>query len=175
MFTYLTFVRITLILSLKSISTIMEDFTPDEIQQMVSHFKEMGVKPKLDTLQDFQSWMTQQSVTVKVEEKYKPPAHVSASVHHFPKIAHFSGDSSKDVAYDVWKHEVKCIIKESHSNQTIQQAIRSSLRGEALRVHTRLGPSATVGQIIDKFDYSETRGWLASSLRLWNLQPAHLS
>lgn len=39
-----------------------------------------------------------------------------------------------------------------HLALTIRQAVRKSLRGEAARIAKRLGPEATVNQILQKLD-----------------------
>lgn len=134
--------------------------TKEEIEAMEKYFEEIGAKPKVGTLKDFQNWM--KDITIAGEEETigagtpEPPPrshHYSASVHHFPKLSLFSGnDDKKDVPFTIWKHEIECIINEGHSKQTVAQAIRSSLRGEALRVHTRLGPAPTAVQVIEKFE-----------------------
>lgn len=128
----------------------MADMTEEEVQMLVGHLRTMKVKPKVDTLDDFQAWMR----GVSAEQDAKPSfvTYNTGAIQHFPKISPFSGDTKKEVAYDVWRSEVQCIIKEGHPPATIAQAIRSSLRGTALRVRSHLDPSASVDDILEKMD-----------------------
>lgn len=132
------------------------NMSQEEIAKLVSHFKTMKVKPKVDTLQDFQQWMqdraradgeTDDKSQVKVDTVY-----TTSAMQHFPKISHFSGDGKKDTTYDVWRKEVECIIKEGHPKHAVAQAIRSSLKGEALRVRSRLPAGAEIDEILHKMD-----------------------
>ena len=70
--------------------------------------------------------------------------------HHIPTISIFSGDHNGATSYDMWVYEVKCLISEKYPTTSITHAIRRSLRGNAKRVVMRLGPDATVEQIIHK-------------------------
>lgn len=45
-----------------------------------------------------------------------------------------------------------CLIKEKYKEESIAQSIRRSLRGDAGKVAMRLGPGATVTQILDKME-----------------------
>ena len=62
----------------------------------------------------------------------------------------FSGES-KDCNFDVWLYEVKCLLEEdNYSADTVKQAVRKSLKGEPAKIAVRLGPSASVEELIDK-------------------------
>lgn len=138
--------------------TMASDLSEEEAKKLLGHLKAMDdVKPKVDTLADFQEWMRGTTAAKEQrpdESKPSPTMHVYTTgvMQDFPKISPFSGDENNDVAYDVWRGEVMCIIKEGHPTSSVAQAIRSSLRGNALHVRARLGPSATVQQILDKMD-----------------------
>ena len=69
-----------------------------------------------------------------------------------PRISSFSGDTSKgDAAFDLWRYEVKCLLKEGvHTEDSIHQAIRKSLKGEAGRLAMHLGTDATIDDVIKK-------------------------
>ncbi|CAG2246444.1 unnamed protein product [Mytilus edulis] len=69
-----------------------------------------------------------------------------------PRISAFSGDAKTGTPYDLWRYEVQCLIKTGHTHETITMAIRRSLRGDASKVPMRLGPEATIDDIIDKMD-----------------------
>lgn len=137
-----------------SIMSESGDLSVDEIKQLLSHFKTMKVKPKVDTFADFQAWMRGHVLTNEEAQPddVKPTVYTTGAMQHFPKISPFSGDGKKDVPYDVWRSEVLCIIKEGHPSHAVAQAVRSSLRGEALRVRSRLGPSASTDQVLAKMD-----------------------
>lgn len=69
-----------------------------------------------------------------------------------PKISIFSGDKKSDILYDQWKYEVECLQTDGYADHVICLAIRRSLRGPASRVLMRLGPNATVDEIVYKLD-----------------------
>ena len=59
---------------------------------------------------------------------YQIEKDISHSIH-IPKVPPFSGENkSGEVTFDVWKYEVKCIIREgNHRTSVVLQAIRNSL------------------------------------------------
>lgn len=142
------------------------DISQEELDQIAKVFKELNIKPKADTAQDFKQWMTQYVAQMNEEEfvnvKTEPHADTGTSSasasgssfsSHIPKISCFSGDGSKnDTTYDLWRYEVDCLIKEKCKEEIIAQSIRRSLRGDAGKVAMRLGPGATVTQILDKME-----------------------
>ena len=73
---------------------------------------------------------------------------------HIPKVPPFSGENkSGEVTFDVWKYEVKCIIREgNHRTSVVLQAIRNSLRGKARSLLVTLPDNITPTQMIDKLD-----------------------
>ena len=56
------------------------------------------------------------------------------------------------MSYDLFKYEIECLVNSSHADEVIRQVIRRAVKGEAAHILKRLGPSATVQQIIAKFD-----------------------
>ena len=71
----------------------------------------------------------------------------------FPKLVQFSGDSTKTdaVTFDMWHYDVQCLLEENlHPPESIKQAIRNSLRGEAGRIIMRLGPKSSIVNILSK-------------------------
>jgi len=77
------------------------------------------------------------------------------SLQSNPRLPVFSGTVNKkdDTTYDVWKYELQCLTREKHHHPAaIIEALRRSLRGEAARVAMRLGPSASLTEIVVKLD-----------------------
>ena len=74
----------------------------------------------------------------------------------FPKFSVFSGEDPKpkaEATFEEWKYEVNCTVQENiHSEQSIAQAIRKSLRGQAKRVLLPMGTSAPVEKIISRLE-----------------------
>lgn len=129
----------------------MAEYTNEEAKKLLEHFQKMNVKPDVDSFEAFKASMV--GHFGQAESSRNAPAPPVDYKHHFPKLPPFSGDTKgKDVAYDIWKSEVLCISNEGYSTQTLGQAVRSSLRGEALRVWSRLGPDASVDKILQKMD-----------------------
>ena len=142
----------------------MAELSEDELKLIASAFKEMKVKPKADTPEDFKQWMAnyvaqmsdEGNVNVKTEQnatKDQSSASTKITSHYIPKISCFSGDGSKqDTTYDLWRYEVDCLLKEKYSEEIVAQSMRRSLRGDAGKVAMRLGPEANVSQILDKME-----------------------
>ena len=72
------------------------------------------------------------------------------TMSHPPKITWFSGTEPKagDTTYELWRHEVQCLLKQNYDKDAILNAVRRSLRGEAGHVAMRLDLDATVHDII---------------------------
>ena len=142
----------------------MAELSQYELEHLASVFKEMKVKPKADTPEDFKQWMAnyvaqmsdEGNVNVKKEQnatKDQSSASTKITSHYIPKISCFSGDGSKqDTTYYLWRYEVDCLLKEKYSEEIVAQSMRRSLRGDAGKVAMRLGPEANVSQILDKME-----------------------
>ena len=73
-----------------------------------------------------------------------------ASVLYSPKISIFSGDT-KDTSFDLWKYEVSCLLSEkTYSRDALKQALCECLKGEAAKIVMRMGPSATLEELLEK-------------------------
>ena len=84
---------------------------------------------------------------------YKYPSLESKPTTFIPKLSTFSGDPSRsDVPYEVWKFEVECLMREGYSECVILQSIRRSLRTQASKIAMRLGPDASLTEILDKME-----------------------
>ena len=84
----------------------------------------------------------------------KPPVQV-VTQSQWPKLPNFSGSQpgKNEVAYDEWQYEVKCLMSQKiHTDGAILQSTRRSLHGEPGRVVMRLGPLASVQDILHKLD-----------------------
>lgn len=140
-----------------------DDLTPEELQKLAAAFKEMGVKPKCDTPQDLKNWM--KTFCESADDREERPARQENPVGDLPprgmtyahpqlRISSFSGEASKgDVAYDVWHFEIDCLLADgTHSKGQIMQAARKSLKGEASGIAMRLGPTATIEELLSKLE-----------------------
>lgn len=125
-------------------------FSAEDKNKLVSIFQEMEVKPKMDSVADFESWM-KDYLTSKGPEGAGSTIHV---VTQPPQIVKFSGDVKGDQAsFDLWRYEVQSLMKENiHKPAAISQAVRRSLRGEASRVAMRLGPDASLASLLQKLE-----------------------
>ncbi len=138
----------------------MANFNEDEAKQLLDAFSSLGVKPKADDPESLRQWM-EDYVVAQGRQRVEAAQPQEATVRHqthvtqFPKLVPFSGDTSKPdaVTYDLWRYDVQCLIEEDiHSKESIKQALRNSLRGEAGRIVMRLGPKATIDVIMSKLD-----------------------
>lgn len=144
----------------------MEDLNPDELKLIATAFKEMNVKPNVESTTDFKDWMVQYvaSLSGSVKEESQNETEQSAATNaaekkivttsnYIPKIATFSGDKSKqDTSFELWKYEVECLVRDKYSESIIQQSIRRSLKGEAGEAAMRIGPNASVQVILKRME-----------------------
>ena len=135
------------------------EFSEEEANRLVESFKALGVKPKSDSPEDLRQWMLQFSVTqetkeTKAADQAGNTENMKMQYTQFPRLANFSGETGKnDVRFDLWKYDVQCLREERiHTPDSIRQAIRNSLRGEAGRIVMRLGPKASVAEIMEKLE-----------------------
>lgn len=147
------------------------DLTETELKELNEAFKALGVKPKTKSAAELRQWMVsyakwttpeyrRSEETFKRESASSEPLGATSSPHvtkhitplHAPKLPVFSGDKKGDTSYDLWRYEVKCLMKDDVSAATILQSIRRSLRSGASRVLMRLGTDASIEEILHKFD-----------------------
>lgn len=70
-----------------------------------------------------------------------------------PRIPTFSGDQKGEATFEVWKYEVRCILREGNFDETIiVQSLRSSLKGQARNLLLTLSEDVTPEQILDKLE-----------------------
>lgn len=137
----------------------MTDLTKEESEKLIEAFNKLKLRPKADTAEDLKSWLKSYSEegTVKAEPGTALGAastHTVVSTSQQPRISLFYGDNVKgEATYSQWVYEVKCLLLEkTHKPEAIAQAIRRSLRGEASSIVRRLGVSASIIDILNKFD-----------------------
>ena len=127
--------------------------------EMLDLLQESGWAPEGETVEEVQQSLQaylEKSGVGKPKEPgvglyVKPQKQVNV-LQQPPRLANFSGEK-KDCAFDLWKYEVECLSVEGlHTPDSIQQAIRHSLKGEAGRIIMRLGPKASVQDILKKLE-----------------------
>ena len=187
----------------------MEGLSSDQLKMIATAFKEMDVKPNLDSTAEFKDWMMQYAMTQVVKDEQDdqgdtPSTTVtttsasnttttttsasnttttttsatnttttSTSSTYIPKIATFSGDGTKqDTAYELWKFEMECLVKEQYKESVVRQSIRRSLKGDAGKVVMRLGTEAKVAEILENMESvygtieREKPSWRSSTVRV---------
>ena len=134
-------------------------------------FTKFGAKPKADTKEDLTNWMLDYLKTtgvisqkdIKPNINLPPPPQKETSkeeksgkvtMTHPPKTSWFSGSTPKsgETTYELWKHEVRLLMRQPYDKDSILNAVRRSLRGEAGYVPIRLELDASVEEIIQKLD-----------------------
>ncbi|KAL3880738.1 hypothetical protein ACJMK2_032955 [Sinanodonta woodiana] len=138
------------------------EFT-DEVQNILGAFEAMNVKPKAVSLEDFAMWMTEFTAsngTIPVKEEPTSShemasiasVHIHVTLPHELRISVFSGDSNSEASYELWRYEVTCVQQGSCPHDQVSRAVRNSLRGKAGRITMRLGPTASINEILSKLD-----------------------
>ena len=80
-------------------------------------------------------------------------SNIQSSTVQRPRIPIFSGDQKGETTFEVWKFEVKCIIREgNYLDVVILQSICNSLKGPARNLLLTLSENATPLQILDKLE-----------------------
>lgn len=137
----------------------MAELTQEESKNLIAAFNKLKIKPKADTAEDLEQWLKSYSTeaAVKVEPGAEAASTTTTTVvtsSQQPRISLFYGDNIKgEATYAQWVYEVKCLLLEkTHKPEAISQAIRRSLRGEASNLARRLGISATIPEILNKFE-----------------------
>lgn len=131
----------------------MATFTEDEVKEMTATFEAVGFKPKSETKEELEASMLEYlGQAGKLPVKQETQAPTKQVLQQPPRVSSFSGDSVKgDSPFDLWKYEVNCLVREGvHTHDSILQAVRRSLKGEAGRIAMRLGPDVTINSIIAK-------------------------
>lgn len=137
----------------------MSELTEEEGKKLVEAFNKLKLKPKFDTKEDLETWLTSYATSsIKSDPGGTPPKKPEPTekviVPNQPRISLFYGDNVKgEVSYPQWVYEIKCLMLEkTHKHEVILQAVRRSVRGEAANLVRRLGLGVTIVQILDKFD-----------------------
>lgn len=134
---------------------------PEEYKGLIETLQKMNLTPKADTPEDLQKWIAEfakQQAAVKTEPSESSTSTPVASFQSFqpPRLNIFSGSTDKktgETTYPLWRYEIEGLRKDkTHSDEVIIQAIRKSVRGDAGMIAMRLGPQATLGQILAKMD-----------------------
>ena len=130
----------------------MAELNEEEGKKLVEAFNKLKVKPKFDTSDDLESWLTAYHA-VKPDPGVDPKEKVPLTTQ-YPRVSLFYGDNVKgEVPYQQWVYEIKClIIEKTYKPEIILQAVRRSVRGEAGNLVRRLGTGASVVQILEKFE-----------------------
>ena len=76
------------------------------------------------------------------------------STYQHPRISTFCGESGKsDVSWDCFKFEIEALLVEGiYSKEQILQGIRRAVRGEVAEIVRRLGPGASVREVMCKLE-----------------------
>lgn len=113
----------------------------------------MKVKPRADTAEVFTTWINEYVESQRTGNPPIPPKPVKLPIQQ-PRISIFTGVNTRgELAFDLWKYEVKRLLRDkSYFLDVIVSIIRKSLRGKAGRVTMRLGPSARIGDLMDKLE-----------------------
>lgn len=129
----------------------------EEEKKLIASLRELGLKPKADTKEDLQQWLEEYSASAFGLVTATVPETKITVNSQTPRISIFYGDvdtlTKGEVVYDQWKYEVLSLLRTRlHKEDVLLQAIRRSLKGEALKVLTRLRTDTSIREILDKLD-----------------------
>ena len=136
----------------------MTEMNEEDLRKLGSYFTELGMKPQLDSAEQFKEWMEKQGPSATATVKKEPSAYREEqhlTIDRIPRISNFWGttDSKDATSYDLWRYEVECLLNEGrYSREVIAEAIRRSLKGEAAKLAMRMGPKAVIAELLHKLD-----------------------
>ena len=84
----------------------------------------------------------------------RPKEKVQPAPYQPPTINIFTGSGNKsESTYELWRYDIECLLRDnSMRKDTIHTAIRRSLRRQAGAVVMRLGPEASIKELLHKLD-----------------------
>ena len=116
----------------------VENLSQEKSAALSRLFAEMGVKPKMGTKEDLQSWMADYAASQRLGRAAPGFSNVTPSVGTVtgrkPWLVKFTGDHTSE-GYDLWRHQLSSLMKEGHSRKDLADAVRSSLSRQG-RQHT---------------------------------------
>lgn len=132
-----------------------EEFTISEGERkLIEVTRRLKIKPKVESPEEFEEFMKEY-----LEHNISPPLRratfsttaTETKVTHV-KISTFSGESGKgETNFKTWEYEIRCLMGK-YSDETILNAIRRSVKGEAGKILCRLGVDVGIGDILQKFN-----------------------
>lgn len=134
-----------------------EDISADE-SKLLETLRLLGIKPKLKSPEDilkivnlFGTMKDEGGHTSGIGDSEPKPR---SGTYHFPKLSTFYGEEVKgEVTWVTFKYEVEALITDNvFSLEQILLGMRRALKGTASDKVRRLGPGATLEQIIDKLE-----------------------
>ena len=70
-----------------------------------------------------------------------------------PRLPTFSGEEKSETTFDVWKYEVKCLIREKNFEDTVLiQSMRNSLKGSARNLLLTIPEVSSPDQVLEKLE-----------------------
>lgn len=137
----------------------LTDPITEEEEHLLESFRALGVKPKADTKEELKRWLEAYAAAAggTAAPTVTPPETKITVSSQTPRISIFYGDvdtlTKGEVVYDQWKYEVISLVKsKTYKEDVVLQAVRRSLKGEALRILMRLGTDPSVDHILHKFE-----------------------
>ena len=110
----------------------MTELTEEE-KKLISAFRELNLKPKVDSAEDLNTWLQDFSP--------KGPQTINVSSSQ-PRLSIFYGDTKTltkgEATYDQWRYEIRSLLQDNtHKKEAVLQSIRRSVRGEASKILMR--------------------------------------
>ncbi|CAG2252585.1 unnamed protein product [Mytilus edulis] len=106
----------------------------------------MGAKPKADTPEDLKNWMMEYPMSQGAPKEQKPEPVLICNHIHF-RIEPKAGDTT----YELWRHEVQCLLKQNYDKMPFECSKKIIKRGSRTCSH-EVELNATVKVIIQKLD-----------------------
>lgn len=119
-----------------------DDITEEELK-LVGAMRHLRVKPEgIESPQDFEKFVRSYDHELLTDKRT------------IPRMSIFFGEEGKgEFGFQTWKYEIQCLIHEGkYPEDQSLMAIRRSAKGEAANILRRLGTTASIVDILRKFE-----------------------
>ncbi|CAC5422741.1 unnamed protein product [Mytilus coruscus] len=140
----------------------VEELKKAETTKQADTTKQPEIKPNIEILNKLGTTQSIPVTTTNVTSSVtsNPAVMSSGNVqtltslpNYTPRISTFFGEPGKgEATYDLWRYEVDSLRKSTFAPHIVDLLIRRSLRGEAEKVAMRLGPEASLDQLLNKLE-----------------------
>ncbi|KAH3699903.1 hypothetical protein DPMN_074865 [Dreissena polymorpha] len=133
-------------------------------QKLLDALRELNMDPQTESGEDIGLFVRR--LTKKTDEERKPrvspfeysmprfSSYPETGTYHFPKLSAFSGEDNKgEATWDAFRYEIHALLTEgTFTEKQIMLGLRRSMKGTAGDILRRLGPGASLHEVLKKLE-----------------------